>query len=146
MRQTNGHSRVKRPARPLAVAGLLAVLLAGCGRVTTMEVSALSSPPTQPPAQAPAPVPEGAVSSFQGQVAAIDARVGEIVVAVSMVWTPVFEAGAHERRVVLDPHTAWEPLENTIDLLHVGDEVQVTAVEASDGSWRASKVQLFDID
>ena len=141
LHHSDGHAKAGRTARSLAVAGLVPVLLFGCGRGQTLEVGA-----APPPVPAPAPGPPGPPALFQGEVAAVDAEAGRIVVAVHMVWAPVFESEPHERVVVVEPQTLWEPAENSIALLHVGDEVQVEAVEASDGSWHASKVQLFDVD
>jgi hypothetical protein len=84
-----------------------------------------------------------ATSTFQGSVTAIDSEAGLIVVAVRIVWAPVMEARPHERRVSVDTATRWEP---EVSQLLVGDEVQVEAEDATDGTWRATRVQLFDID
>lgn len=91
-------------------------------------------------------LPAGPVSSFQGQVAAVDAQVGEILVAVQIVWAPVMKAGAHERRVLVDPHTRWDPPQVTLAGLRAGEEVQIKALDSDDGTWRAVEVQLIDID
>ena len=131
----------RRPAWPLAVAVLLVpALLAGCGRAATVEVGTGAPPP---PAVTAPPVP---LPSFQGAVAQIEPQAGELVVAVRIVWAPVLKADRHDRRVVVTPETRWEPGPGGIDVLHVGDEVQVRAEELSDGRWRAHQVQLLDID
>lgn len=135
------YSRVRRGERLLAAAGLLAALLVGCSRATTIEVRASMAPPPAPPSTTAGPS-----ESFQGAVAAIDFEAGELVVDVQIVWAPVIKAERQERRVTVGPQTRWEPAPTSLALLRVGDEVQVEGVGAPDGTWEARTVQLFDID
>ena len=135
------HRRVRRGQRMLVAVGLSAVLLAGCGRASTVEVSASGSLPPAPPSTAGGPT-----ESFQGAVASIDPVTNELVVNVQIVWAPVIKADRHERRVAVGPQTRWQPAATGLDLLRVGDEVQVEAVSRPDGTWEARQVQLFDID
>ena len=135
------HSRFRRRERVLVAAGLFAALLVGCSRASTVEVSASAPLPPAPP-----PTTAGPSESFQGAVTAIDLVAGEVVVDVQIVWAPVIKADRHERRVTVDPQTRWEPSTNTLAVLRNGDEIQVEAVGAPDGTWQARRVQLFDID
>ncbi len=134
------HRRSRRGERVLVAVGLFAALLVGCSRATTVEVSASASLPPAPPTTA-APT-----ESFQGAVAAIDLPSEELVVNVQIVWAPVLKADRHERRVAVGPQTRWEPAGTTLALLRVGDEIQVQAAVAADGTWEAGQVQLFDVD
>ena len=135
------HRRVRRGERMLFAVGLLAAILAGCSRPSTVEVSASAALPPAPPITAAGPA-----ESFQGAVASIDLAVNELVVNVHIVWAPVIKADPHQRRVALGPQTGWQPPQTSLALLRVGDEVQVEAVSAPDGTWVARQVQLFDID
>jgi hypothetical protein len=78
-------------------------------------------------------------------VAAFDRDAGHLLVAVQMVWTPVMKADRHDRQVVVDPQTRWDPGSGGRELA-IGDEVQVEAEDPVDGRWRAVRVQLLDID
>ena len=122
----------------LAVVGVPGLLLLGCGRTGTLEATAPPRPETS--------VPAGPLSTFQGEVAAIDAVAGEMVVDVQIVWVPLMKTEPHQRVVVVDSRTTWEPAPATLSQLRVGDNVQVDAEDTADGAWRAVKVQLFDID
>lgn len=131
------HARHRRRGERLVVAVLLSAGLVACGRAEQLEVTA--------PASAAAPrVVAGA--TFQGSVAAVDPQSGTMVVAVRMVWAPVMEARAHERRVFVEPQTQWDPGSGALGRLLVGDEVQVEGEDAFDGTWRAVKVLLLDVD
>ncbi len=134
------HSRFRRGERLLAAVGLFAALLVGCSRAT-VEVSASASLPPAPP-----PTAAGPTESFQGAVASIDLVAEELLVDVQILWAPVIKADRHERRVTVSPQTRWEPSATSLALLREGDEVQVEAVSAPDGTWEARQVQLFDID
>jgi hypothetical protein len=119
---------------------LLSGLLIGCGR-GSQELAVAGLPP------APAvPAPPTPTTSFQGAVTSVDARAGTMVVDVSIVWTPVIQRGGHERRVLIDARTQWEPGPAALNDLVVGEEVQVEAVDAVEGVWPAVKVQLLDIE
>lgn len=132
-----GRVRYRRRTRPLvAVAALLSTVVLGCGRAQQVQVVAAPVPVTAPP------VP---TSSSQGTVTAFDRASGHLVVAVKIVWTPVLKADRHDREVVVDPGTRWDPSTAAADVL-VGDEVQVEAEEAMEGRWRAVRIQLLDID
>ncbi len=135
------HRRVRRRERVLVAAGLFVALLAGCSRASDVEVSASASLPPAPP-----PTTAGPAESFQGAVTSIDVAAGEFVVGVHIVWAPVIKADPHERRVTVGPQTRWQPSQTSLALLRAGDEVQVEAVSAPDGTWEARQVQLFDID
>ena len=135
------HQRVRRAERMLLAVGLFGALLAGCSRAATVEVRASGSLPPAPP-----PSAAGPAESFQGAVASIDPVTNELVVNVQIVWAPVIKADRHERRVAVGPQTRWQPAATGLDLLRVGDEVQVEAVSRPDGTWEARQVQLFDID
>lgn len=130
----------RRLAGPLAVAMLVPALLAGCGTARRVEVGA-GAPPSPGVTAPPLPLP-----AFQGAVSAIEPQAGELVVAVQIVWAPVLKVDRHDRRVVVTPETRWEPGPGGIEVVHVGDEVQVRAEELGDGRWRAHQVQLLDID
>ncbi len=137
-------SDVQRARRAQAIsvfagAVLLSGLLVGCGRGTS-NLAVTGLPPAVPPAP-PAPT-----TSFQGAVAAVDAEAGIVVVNVSIVWTPVIKGGAHERRVLVDHQTQWDPAPVALGDLRVGGELQVEALDAVEGVWPAVKVQLLDID
>ncbi|MGI8983317.1 MAG: hypothetical protein ACR2HM_02095 [Acidimicrobiales bacterium] len=132
--------------RRLLVGGLLAATLVACGRAQPVQVAAGGLPPGLPPA----PV---ATTSFQGAVASVDAGTGTVVVAVTIVWTPVLKAEAHERRVLIDSQTRWGPSgprsgaqDPAPAELRIGQEIQVEAVDAVEGVWPALKIQLLDID
>ena len=131
-------TRCRRSPRTLLLAGLLSASLLSCGRAQPVEVGLSGLPPAMPPTSVPA-------TSFQGAVAEVDAPAGALVVAVQIVWTPVLKADPRPRRVLIDAGTRWEPAIGLADL-RVGEEVQVDAVDAGDGNWRALRVQLFDID
>jgi hypothetical protein len=130
-------------ARALVLAGVLGALVTACGRahVQTVEVSA-------PPAMtAPLPVPlSGPLETFQGEVAEVDPVAGTILVDVQIVWAPTFKAEPHQRQVVADSQTRWEPGPSRITDLRVGEAVQVKGEGAPDGTWRAREIQLFDVD
>lgn len=134
------HARFRDGEWVLAAVGLLAALLLSCSRPGDIEVSAGA------PLTAPVTAPRGEVSSFQGSVASIDVHSGELVVAVQIVWTPVLKADRHDRRVVLGPHTRWEPPGNGPAALRAGDQVQVEGERTPDDRWQARTVQLFDVD
>lgn len=119
---------------------LLPALLAACGGRPDVQVKAAAAPP------AGAVAPASPLSSFQGTVASVDAAAREFVVAVQIVWAPVLKSDRHDRRVLVEDDTRWEPPPGGIALLHAGDEVQVQAEELADGRWRAHQVQLFDVD
>ena len=133
-----GRAKSRRATRPLLAIALLSSFAVGCGRGQPVEAGAGGLPP--PVAAPPAPT-----SSFQGAVAAYDRDAGDLVVAVQIVWTPVLKADRHDRRVVVDAHTRWEPASGQGDLA-IGDEVQVEGEGPVDGRWRAVRVQLLDID
>ena len=134
-----GRARRAHGVRVLAGAVLLSGLLVGCGRGTS-NLAVTGLPPAVPPA------PPALTTSFQGAVAAVDAEAGIVVVDVSIVWTPVIKGGAHERRVLVDHQTHWDPAPVALGDLRVGGEVQVEALDAVEGVWQAVKVQLLDID
>ena len=138
------HARwMRRRVRHVGVTVLLAGLAGGCGRVEQVEVSA-SAPPTS---VAPPTLPAlGPTTSFQGAVTALDGEAGEMVVAVQIVWAPVLKAEVHERRVLVDGSTRWDPSVGGLAEVFIGDEVQVDALDIADGPWRALKVRLLDID
>jgi len=133
-----GHASSRRQGRWLVLVVLLSAFLVGCGTgVEQVEVTARR--------QIVAPRPAG-TSTFQGAVAAVDQRAGTIAVAVQIVWAPVLEARAHERRVLLDAQTIWVPGPGGISGLTVGEEVQVDAEDTVDGTWRAVRILLIDVD
>ena len=134
--QDVGHGKCRRRGERLVVAVLLSAGLVACGQGGQVQVTA--------PAAAGGPEPV-ATATFQGSVAAVDPPAGTLVVAVRMVWAPVMEARAHERRVFVDGETQWEPGPADVSRLLVGDEVQVEGEEAPDGTWRAVKLLLLDI-
>lgn len=134
-----GPTRGRRATRVLAGTVLLAGLLVGCGQSPPLAVSAAAPP-------VPVPASLEPTTSFQGAVAAIDAHAGTMTVAVQIVWTPVLQAGAHERRVLVDAGTRWDPAPAGLTSLLVGEEVQVEALDAVEGVWPALKIQLLDID
>ncbi|HET7719448.1 MAG TPA: hypothetical protein VFK43_05730 [Acidimicrobiales bacterium] len=134
-----GRTRSRRsPTRLLVAGALLSATLLACGRPAPVEVAVSGLPPAPPPASEPATV-------FQGSVASVDAGAGLLVVDVTIVWTPVITAGGHQRRVLIGAGTRWER-GLTLAGLRGGDEVQVDAADAVDGSWPALRVRLFDID
>ena len=130
-----GHLRFRR----LLAAGLLSAVLVSCGRGDPVQMAVSGLPPAVPPRTGP-------TTSFQGQVAAVDAEAGIVTLAVQIVWTPVLKADPHERRVLVDARTGWDPAPRALPDLQVGEELQVEAVEAVEGVWPAVKVQLLDID
>jgi hypothetical protein len=130
----------RRLVRPMVVVAALAAALAGCSPMEDQAVSA-SAGVTPPPAVA-APSP---ASKFQGSVRSVDAEGGGLVVSVWMVWTPVMDATAHDRRVLIDGATRWAPGDMRLGDVRIGEEVQVEGDPVGD-DWRASKVQLFDVD
>ncbi len=137
-------ARNRRRGVSLVAVVLSAALLAGCGdRVERVEVSAPD--PIAAPRSAE-PTTSTSTATFQGAVTAVDRATGTVVVAVTIVWAPVLEARAHERRVRIDRQTAWEPGPGDISRLAVGEEIQVDAEDGPDGTWRAVKVLLMDID
>ena len=121
----------------LVPAVLVSALLVACGQTKQVEVTA--------PAAAALPRPVH-TSTFQGAVAEVDRQAGALVVDVRIVWAPVLEARAHERRVVVDAGTRWDPPSGGLSQLLVGQEVQVDGEDAGDGAWRAAQVSLLDID
>ena len=129
-------SNVGRAARMIAGAVLLSGVLMGCGR-GSQELAVSGLPPA---------VPAPPTTSFQGAVASVDAKTGTMVVDVSIVWTPVIQRGGHERRVLIDAQTRWDPGPRALTDLVVGEEVQVDALDAVEGVWPAVKVQLLDIE
>lgn len=132
-----GCARWRRATESLLAVALLSTVLFACGRAGDVQVG------TAFPAFAtPVPVPPAATSSFQGAVTAFDPDAGQLTVAVQIVWTPVIKADRHERQVLVDPGTRWEP---STDVM-IGDEVQVEAADPVDGLWPAVRVQLLDID
>jgi hypothetical protein len=133
-----GYATRRRAVRPLVLAAALSAVLAGCGGTDDLRVSAALAPP--PAAASPAPA-----SKFQGSVTSVDADGRTFVVAVQIVWTPVMEATAHDRRVLVDAGTRWDAGPLSLTDLRPGEEVQVEADPAGD-DWRASRVQLFDVD
>ena len=132
-----GRARCRRATRPLVAVALLSTLVLGCGRSEPVEVSAA--------APLPVSAPPAATTSFQGAVTAFDRAAGHLTVAVKIVWTPVLKADRHDREVVVDADTLWDPSTAAADVL-VGDEVQVESTDAVDGRWPAVRVQLLDID
>lgn len=134
-----GRTRCRRsPTRLLVAGALLAATLLACGRPAPVEVAVSGLPPAPPPASEPA-------TTFQGSVVSVDAGAGVLVVDVTIVWTPVLKAEREERRVLVGAGTRWER-GLTLAGLRAGDEVQVDAADAVDGSWPALRVRLFDID
>lgn len=134
----------RRRGVTLVVVVLSAALLAGCGDgVERLEVGAPDPIAAPRPAE---PTSLTSATTFQGAVAAVDRATGTVVVAVQIVWVPVLEARAHERRVQVDSQTVWEPGPGDISRLVVGEEVQVEAADAPDGVSRAVKILLMDID
>ncbi len=127
-----------RLVQPFLVVAALAVALAGCGQVEDRSVSAAAA--RAPASAAPAPT-----SKFQGTVTSIDAEGSRFTVSVWMVWAPVMEARPHDRHVLVDGSTRWDPGELRLSDVRLGEEVQVEADPAGD-DWRASKVALFDVD
>lgn len=128
---------MQAPFERLLAAVLLSTALVACGRIEQVEVAT--------PAAAAFPRP-AASSTFQGAVRAVDAQAGALVVAVEIVWAPVIEARAQERQVVVDSRTRWDPGPGGLSRLRVGDEVQVDAEDALDGTWRAVRITLVDLD
>jgi hypothetical protein len=116
------HARYRR----LLVAGVLSATLLACGRPAPVEIGMSGLPPAGPVGPAPA-------TSFQGQV------------AFQIIWTPVLRAEAHERTVLVDRQTRWDPAPVGLASL-VGTEVQVDAAEEVEGVWPALRLQLLDID
>src|SRR5688572_27744164 len=96
-----GRARSSQAVRAFAGAVLLSGLLVGCGRGTS-DLAVTGLPPA-----VPAPPPP--TTSFQGSVASVDADARILVVNVTIVWTPVIKGGAHERKVLVDHQTQWEP-------------------------------------
>jgi hypothetical protein len=133
-----GRARSSQAVRAFAGAVLLSGLLVGCGRGTS-DLAVTGLPPALPAPPAP-------TTSFQGSVAAVDADARIFVVNVTIVWTPVIKGGAHERKVLVDHQTQWEPGPVELGDLVVGDEVQVEALDSVEGVWPAVKVQLLDIE
>jgi hypothetical protein len=129
-----GQARCRR----LLVAGLLSALLVSCGPSESTEVAVSGVPPALPAGPEP-------TTSFQGSVAQVDAATGIVTVAVQIIWTPVLKKDPHERRVLVDAQTQWDPAPRPLADFRVGEEVQVEAVEAVEGVWPAVKVQLLDI-
>jgi hypothetical protein len=69
-----------------------------------------------------------------------------MVVAAHLAWAPVIGPLAENRRVVVRTSTAWQPGEDTLEALHVGQEVQVKADRGPDGGWLAQEIQVIDVD
>lgn len=130
-----GHARYRR----LLVAGMLLATLVACQRGEEVRIGASGLPPAPPS-------PPGPTTSFQGQVAAVDAGNGIVTMAVQIIWTPVLKAEPHERKVLVDGQTRWDPAPRPLSELRVGEELQVEAVGAVEGIWPAVKVLLLDID
>ena len=130
-----GHAKYRR----LLVAGVLLATLGACQRAEEVQIRASGLPPA-------APSPPGPTTSFQGQVAAVDTDHGIVTMAVQIIWTPVLKAEPHERKVLVDGQTRWDPAPRLLSDLRVGEELQVEAVGAVEGVWPALKVQLLDID
>lgn len=130
-----GHVRYGR----LLVAGILFATLVACQRTEEVQIKASGLPPA-------GPAPSKSTTSFQGQVAAVDSGNGIVTMAVQIIWTPVLRAEPHERRVLVDSQTRWDPAPRLLSDLRVGEELQVEAVDAVEGVWPAVKVQLLDID
>ena len=137
-----GRARCRRAMRPLVAVAVLSSFVLGCGRAEQVEVVAAPLPVSAAPAVL---APAASTSSFQGPVTAFDRAAGHLTVAVHIVWTPVLKADRHDREVLIDPSTIWDPSTAAADVL-IGDEVQVEAEDAADGRWRAVRVQLLDID
>lgn len=137
-----GRARCRRAMRPLVALASLSSFVLGCARAEHVEVVAAPRPVSGPPAVS---APAGPTSSFQGPVTAFDRSGGHLTVAVHIVWTPVLEADRHDREVLIEPSTVWDPSTAAADVL-IGDEVQVEAEDAADGRWRAVRIQLLDID
>lgn len=125
-------------ARGLAVVAAEAALLAACGQVADVQVRA--APPVPPPAAA------GPADVFQGEISSVDVAAGEFVLSVRILWAPVLEARAEDRRVVVGPGTRWLPSDASLAALQVGEDVQVKAHAGDDGSWSAVEVQRVDLD
>lgn len=128
-----------RAAATFVVASALAGILTACG--AGEQVAVTGAAPRPAPAGPPA-----AESTFQGSVASVDVEASTMVVAVQIVWKPVIEARAEERRVIVDRGTAWGSAALHLSDLHVGEPVQVDADPVPGGAWRAVRVQLFDLD
>ena len=136
-----GRTRGRRsPMRLLVASALLSATMLACGRSAPLEVAVSGLPPA-PPSASPGPT-----TSFQGQVAAVDAGNGIVTMAVQIIWTPVLKAEPHERKVLIDGQTRWDPAPRPLSELRVGEELQVDAVDAVEGIWPAVKIQLLDID
>jgi len=134
------HPKVGRGERMFATLGLLAVVLVGCSRAPSVEVSAGGVPPPPPVAS------DEPASRFQGAVSSVDVASRELVLDVHIVWTPVLTAERGQRRVVIGPQTRWDPVQTGLEGLLVGEEVQVEADTGPDGTWQARRIQLLDID
>lgn len=132
-----GHAGCRPPFERLVAAVLASTALVACGRVEQVEVTT--------PAATASPRP-AATSTFQGAVSAVDAQAGALVVAVEIVWAPVIEARAQERQVMVVSRTRWDPGPGDLSRLRVGDEVQVDAEDALDGTWRAVRIIVVDLD
>lgn len=133
-----GDARSRRRAGRLVAVGLLSALLAGCGgTVEQVEAGA--------PEQVVAPRP-AVRSTFQGAVTAVDFEAGTMVVGVEIIWAPVLEPRSHDRQVVVDALTQWEPAPGGISQVQAGEEVQVEAEDTLDGTWRATRILLLDVD
>ena len=135
------HARSKRQwVWRSGVVVVLAALAGGCGGLGQVQVSASApvAPFTRPA--------DGPTTSFQGAVTSLDGEAGMMVVAVQIVWAPVLRAEAHERRVLVDRATGWDPAREGLSQVFIGDEVQVDALDVADGPWRALRIRLLDID
>ena len=144
MRNREGQGRGKGPSWLLAVLGVPGLLMLGCGRSTTVDAGAPPRPETSAPAGPERP--RGPLSTFQGEVADVDPPAGELVLDVHIVWVPLAKTEPHQRVVVVDSKTRWDPAPGGIGQLRRGEVIQVEAEDATDGTWRAMKVQLLDID
>jgi hypothetical protein len=138
VRHGTTHATETRAAGLLVVLGFTALL--ACGRAEPVEVGAAAAGSRSASVVDP---PAADVSSFQGAVAAVDSASGEVTVAVQIVWTPQIKAEPHERRVIVDHDTRWDPVRSD---LQVGEDIQVRAQPTDDGRWRALQIQLFDLD
>lgn len=139
-----GRTRYHWVSARLVVAGaLLSGLMLACGASAPVQVAVSGLPPAPAPRPGPGP---GPTTIFQGAVASVDPATGIMAVDVHIVWTPAIQAGAHQRRVLVDRATRWDPAPAPLSDRLVGADVQVEALDAVEGIWPAVKVQLVDID
>lgn len=137
-----GRTRCRWASARLVVAGaLLSGFLLACGASQPVEVAVSGLPPAPP-----VPAPPAPTTIFQGTVASVDPATGIVAVDVHIVWAPAIQGGAHQRRVLVDRATRWDPAPAALSDRLVGADVQVEALDAVEGVWPALKVQLVDID